>query len=95
MKMRMYCMFDKAISAFTPPFCARTDGEAKRSFAVEVADAKGQIGRHRADYSLFFIGYYDDSLGLCVSESPFVIAEAISVLNDYEEFAPPPGLRPS
>ncbi|WNK13423.1 MAG: nonstructural protein [Microvirus sp.] len=82
--MRMYAVFDKAISAFNSPFCCRTDAEAKRSFAGAVSDANSQIGRHRPDYSLYFVGYYDDSLGRCDAESPFVVAEAVSILNEFE-----------
>lgn len=87
MKMRMYSVFDKAISAFTPPFCCRTDGEAKRSFAQEAVNANAQIGKHKSDYSLFFIGYFDDALGACSAAEggPICIAEALSIGAEFEE----------
>lgn len=84
MKMRMFAVLDKAVQAFNAPFCVRTEGEAKRAFANEVANAQGQIGRHRADYSLYYIGVYDDALGQCTAEPPVVVAEASTVLNEME-----------
>ncbi len=90
MKVRMYAVFDKAISAFNSPFTARTDGEAKRSFASAVADERGQIGRHRADFSLFVVGEYDDSLGAVAAWPPQCMAEAVSVLVECETFDPIP-----
>ena len=62
MNFKVYAVFDKAVSAYLPPFYARADGEASRSFAEACKD-RNQFAAHVDDYTLFVIGVFDDSTG--------------------------------
>lgn len=91
MIMRMYAVLDKAVSAFLPPFCMRSEGEAIRSFQDAVSREGTPFNAHKSDFSLCYIGTYDDSLGQMVSAPPSVVAEAATVLAYPDPLAAPGG----
>ncbi|QCQ84828.1 nonstructural protein [Blackfly microvirus SF02] len=81
----MYSVYDKAVKAFMPPFFARSDAEAVRSFRDACEDGKHQFSRHASDYALFKLAAFDDETSLVsvIETGPERIAEAMS-------FVPPP-----
>lgn len=60
MQLQMYTVYDAAVKAFLQPFFARSHGEALRSFQDAFEDEKHQFSRHPHDFSLFFVGTFDD-----------------------------------
>lgn len=56
----MYSVYDTKISAYMVPFAARQDGEALRMFQQAVTDPGHQFFPHAGDYTLFYIGEWDD-----------------------------------
>lgn len=67
MKMEAYSVFDKAVNAFMAPFFCRSRGEALRSFISAVNDEKGPFALNLPDYTLYYIGLWDDASGSLTS----------------------------
>lgn len=61
--LQLYSVFDVKVGAFAAPFLARTKGEAVRSFQQACADDGLPFKRNPEDYSLFFVGGWDDDNG--------------------------------
>lgn len=70
MKLGAYSIYDRKALQYHPPYYAVTDGAAVRSFADLANDRTTTIGRHPVDYVLFYVGSYDDALGLLIAETP-------------------------
>lgn len=79
--MRAYAIYDSKGLFFTAPFFQATDGAAIRSLADAVADVNSAIGRHPADYVLFYIGDYDELKGAMAPVLPLVhVIDAIGLV---------------
>lgn len=70
MRMQVYSIHDQAVKAFLLPFFVRARGEAIRSFTAAVNDEKSQFNRNYGDYTLFYLGDYDDTEGVFYSAQP-------------------------
>ncbi len=64
MIINAYTVYDSATEAHMRPFFAQTDGEAIRSFQDAVNDPQSAFYKHPADFTLFAIGSFDDSLAV-------------------------------
>lgn len=70
MKLSAYSIYDfKALQYHTPYFCV-ADGVAVRLFQDLVQDPQSNISRHPTDYSLWYLGEYDDRKGSMEPVSP-------------------------
>lgn len=63
MIQKVFSVYDKGVEAFMAPFFTRSRGEALRSFLEACADPKIAFHKHPHDYSLFYLGEYDDAKG--------------------------------
>lgn len=63
MKLEIFAVHDNAVGAYLPPFFCRSKGEAVRSFSDAVNSEKGVFSQHSIDYTLVYMGTYDDSGG--------------------------------
>lgn len=63
MIMMAFSVHDNAVGAFLPVFFARSKGEAIRSFTAAVAQKDHQFAASKGDYTLFFVGGFDDNSG--------------------------------
>lgn len=86
MILKAFAVFDcKALAYMTPWFC-RTSGEALRLFKDIVNDGKSPWCLHPADYSLWYVGSFDDSDGHVMSPENSgkcqLVIEAIAVVED-------------
>ncbi|QCQ84904.1 nonstructural protein [Blackfly microvirus SF02] len=70
MKLRGYSVYDRKALQYHPPFFASTDGAAVRSFSDLANDPETQVGRHPGDYTLYFVGEYDDQKGHMIPMDP-------------------------
>lgn len=66
MILKAYSVYDGAVKAFNPPFYCRAEGEARRNFIQAVTDSRSDISKHVDDYSLFWVGEFNDSDGMLV-----------------------------
>lgn len=63
MILNFYSVFDQATGAYMRPFAMLSDGQALRGFTDEACNAESEIGKHPHDFSLWFVGSFDDSKG--------------------------------
>lgn len=82
--LQCYSVFDKAVSAFMPPFYVRTKGEAIRSFIDAVNDPQRPFLAHAGDYTLYQCGEFEDGTGIFSSREPERIITAHEVLKKDE-----------
>lgn len=61
--MKIFTIFDSKADYYLPPFFARTNAEAIRTFSQAVNDSSHHIGQNHADFTLFYIGDYDETTG--------------------------------
>lgn len=66
----LFSVRDKAVGAFLQPFFSRSKGEALRSFTEAVNDEKSMFHKHETDYTLFYLGEFDDVSGLFATSEP-------------------------
>lgn len=78
--LEMYAVYDKAVQAFSRPMFVRARGEALRSFMDECGNEKSELWKHSSDYSLFYLGTFDELSG--VVDPPIAGAELI--INAFE-----------
>lgn len=67
MILKMYSVRDGAVDTFMRPWFARSDGEARRGMMDEMSNPQSQLARHPEDFSLFYVGEFDDETGLVSS----------------------------
>jgi len=78
--MKMYSVRDQKAEMYHMPFFALTNGVAIRIFADLANDPNTFVGKHPNDYSLFYLGEFDDQ------RAHFEIAQApvhIGVAAEY------------
>lgn len=64
MKLKMYCLFDSAASAFVQPFFMPNDGLALRAFSANInSKQETDITLHPEQFTLFRVGEFDDQTG--------------------------------
>lgn len=63
MVRKMYAVYDSKAGAFCTPFFAGTPGLAARSFAAACADPSNDISRFSDDFTLFYLGEFEDTDG--------------------------------
>lgn len=63
MILKMYCIYDGAAKAFNTPFYRKMEAEALRAFRNTI-NAETVIAENPHDFSLFYLGTYDDDTGL-------------------------------
>lgn len=74
MLLRAYTLHDVAARNFSPPFFTDNDAMAKRMVSDLVADTNTSVGRHPADYRLYWVGMFDITSGIL---KPLEIAEHV------------------
>lgn len=67
--LEMYAIYDSAAAYYGQPFFCRSKSEAIRLFSDAVADGKSPYSAHPSDFTLFFIGLWDDNSGIVTPES--------------------------
>lgn len=82
MKIKMYAIYDSAAGAYLQPFFFHQDGLALRAISDCVADPSHNFAKHPDDYTLFYIGEFDDQTGDIV---PAVPAESLGNLIEFKQ----------
>lgn len=82
-KFVVCAVYDAAVKAFATPFFVRSKGEAVRSFGDACTDPKIELGKHPDDFTLHYIGNWDDAGYLDVLKDAELLAKAV----DYAQRA--------
>lgn len=70
MNMNMYSVRDVKTDTYSFPFQAPTNSAAIRSFGDLVGDEGNLVHRHPEDYSLYYVGAFDNVTGLPEYDAP-------------------------
>lgn len=76
MIIKIYAVLDKATGAFMQPFFSQSNGAAIRSLTDAVNDYSHPFAKHSSDYSLYFLGEFDDTTGMFATNDPVRLASA-------------------
>lgn len=83
MQYMTFAIFDSKAHAFFPPFYQQSKGLAMRMFSDTANDARTMVNRHPEDYTLFYLGTWEDNDGQHSPEiTPEPLAKALELLND-------------
>lgn len=64
MKINLYALRDNKVGTFNPPVKIQNDAAAIRMFGDMVQrDTDSIVGQHPEDFSLWFVGTFDDESG--------------------------------
>lgn len=78
MKLAMFSVYDSAAEAYLQPFFMRTRGEAVRAFIDAVNGGQEAFTAHPGDYTLFYLGTFDQSLAAFEDCEPVSLGNAVS-----------------
>lgn len=70
MKVNLYSIHDAKAGVYLSPFPMQTHGMAQRAFMDALENPQTPMCKYPLDFSLFFIGVYDDETSIIVSELP-------------------------
>lgn len=57
---QMFSVYDSKTAAYLPPFFMQTKGQALRAIGDCANDREHTFHKHPEDYTLFYLGTYDD-----------------------------------
>lgn len=63
MKHQAFAVFDSAAEMYSNPIFFRSKGEALRWFQDSASDESSPLNKHPKDFSLTYLGEYDDETG--------------------------------
>jgi len=63
MQKNLYSVFDRKANVYSNPFTSINDQVATRMFAHACRDTASDVGMFPNDYSLHFVGVFDDESG--------------------------------
>jgi len=75
--MNVYAVHDIKAEAYLQPFFAQTNGLAIRMFQQAANDQDHQFWKYAEDYTLFYIGIWDDSAGVLHSVTKEPLGSAL------------------
>lgn len=75
---KAYAIKDEKIGVYKGPFLFHNNAEALRSFGTEVKENKeSELNKYPADFSMWLIGEYDDSIGKLIDQENFCVGRAM------------------
>lgn len=91
MKLKMYCVHDVKAQAYITPWFMPTEGMAKRTFSDCANDVNHQFGRNPQDYTLFYLGEFDQQIGKFYPVTPESLGSAVEYVtqlrfDDQDDF---------
>lgn len=94
MIMQVFTVHDSAVGAFLPPMFMRSQGEAVRAFVAAVNSPDHQFAKHYLDYTLMFLGQWDDASGKFETlDNPKRVLGAVEALEKADPVMPPTARR--
>ncbi|AXL15295.1 nonstructural protein [Microviridae sp.] len=83
MILKIFAVYDSKVEGFANPFYAVTRGQAVRMFQDSLDDERSPFSKHPEDYSLFFLGQFNDANG--VLDNATAIEKIISAIDFKQE----------
>lgn len=82
MILNVYAVFDKKLGNYATPFFMKNHGLALRAFGDLVMDPSTTVSRHAEDFSLYYLGAFDDETGELLNQEPVHISHAVDFKNE-------------
>lgn len=83
MRTNLYSVYDTIAGVFNKPFVEHNDDTAKRAFQASASEQP-----HLADYSLYHLGYYDDTTGEIIPVDPLKIMSGLDIKGKITSITP-------
>lgn len=77
----VYSIYDSKANFFGNPFVSTNHATAIRTFAQACEDPNSELNRYSTDFSLHYIGHYDDSTGVILADNHINLGLASAFLN--------------
>ncbi len=77
--LKAFSIHDTKAEAWTNPIFANSNGAALRSFTDACRNPESDFGRHPEDYSLFYVGTFDDQSGELTGDNPVHLIHGANV----------------
>ena len=61
--LKAFAVYDQKAEAYLRPFFTKTRGQAIRGFVDAVNDPNHEFNKHPDDYTLFYLGEFDETKG--------------------------------
>lgn len=82
---KIYAVYDRKAQYYLPPFTARGDAEASRSFTDAVMTSETPISQYPADFDLVRIGEFHLETGVLTPEGiPTLLLNGLVALTDAQ-----------
>lgn len=79
--LQIFAVYDKKAVAYANPFYYHQKGQALRAFQDAVCDPQSPLSKHPEDFSLFYLGDWNDTTGVIVPlTNPVPVEEALNVI---------------
>jgi len=88
MILQIFCIFDSKAQVFNTPFYMKHQADAVRACIEVGSDPSTTPGKYPEDFSLFYLGTFDDSTGrheLTLPASLGVVASFLRPTNNHKE----------
>lgn len=80
MLLKVFSIRDQKAEVFNTPFFQKSIGEAERNFKTLVNDDKSTVSQYPEDFDLYYLGEYNDNLGLITSlDTPQHVIKAVQL----------------
>ncbi len=92
-----FTIYDSKAAIYSPPFFQGSRGLAIRMFTDAAKDPKTTISRYPLDFTLFYLGEYDDCSGLMIPDTtptPIIKASETIDRNPSNEISNDPSVLP-
>jgi hypothetical protein len=84
---RLYALYDRKALYYLPPFVARSDADAERTFMEAVTTSETSISQYPADFDLVWMGaidLYSGSLSAPPNGMPLLLINGLSALQSAQ-----------
>lgn len=80
MKMEIFAVYDEKAAAYMTPFFMNSRGEASRAFGDAVSSPDHAFHKHAEDFTLYYLGTFDNGLAQFETVTPEPLVRASSLL---------------
>lgn len=79
MILNIFAIHDSKAEAYMTPFFMRNNGEALRGFMDSMENSESPFHKWPQDYTLFWIGVYDDETGIIEHRTPKSLGNGVEL----------------
>lgn len=77
----LFTVYDSKAAAYLPPFTSQNEGTAVRSIMATLRNSEHPFALNPEDFTLFYLGDFDDQTGLYSVHAPRAVANMLELLS--------------